>query len=194
MGTRSAIGVRVNGKDKLYYNQHDGYPTSMGKKVFDDSIDMINQYGWDKIKKLATKCKQVSSDVVFTDADFKKYGKHHQDVSSGKDMYALLRGLQGNLKLALETGIMTEDNSFINDSGDCEWAYILNVDTKELEIYKGYQTERPKHSRYAKSKKVGGCYACELIHTIDLSEGASVLFHKLKDIDFWRKLENRETA
>lgn len=193
MGTRSAIGVRVNGNDKLYYNQYDGYPTWMGKKVFDDSVSMIAQHGWDKIKELAKKCKQFDSDVVFTDAQFKKYGKYHEIVSSGKDMYALLRGLQGELKLALEAGIMTKDNNFIKDSGDCEWAYILNVDTKEFEIYKGCQYTRPKRSRYAKAKKVGGCYACELIHTIDLSDGVEVLFSKLNDT-FWETLQNRETA
>ncbi len=108
-------------------------------------------------------------------------------------MYSLLRGLQGDLAGMLKEGIMTEDNAFIHSSLHCEWAYILNVDTKSFEIYEGYQTRKPKSGRYKNVPKQNGYYACKLIHTIDLSDDVSELHAALViDDAFWKKLGREE--
>ena len=188
MGTRSSIGVHVNGKDKLTYNQYDGYPTGMGVTIYEQVCNLIREIGWEAITKLATNLKQVKTDKEFTEAEKEKYGKYWEQVSTGKDMYSLLRGLQGNLDEMLKVGIMTEYNNFIKDSLFCEWAYIFNVDEKTFEIYKGFQTEKPKAGRYKNCRKQRGYYACGLIHTLDLSHITPHDVFKLPE-DFWYDLE-----
>lgn len=193
MGTRSSIGVHVNGKDKLTYNQYDGYPTGMGKEVYEQICALIKQHGWDGVVKLATKLKQVNSNKVFTEKEKEKYGDLWQQVDTGKNMYALLRGLQGDLGAMLERGIMTKDNEFIKDSLFCEWAYILNVDEKTFEIYMGFQRSPSTNGRYKDlPANKEGYYPCKLIHTINLS-GVQGLHDALAlSDDFWSKLEEGE--
>lgn len=193
MGTRSSIGVHVNGKDKLTYNQYDGYPTGVGKDVFKQVCDLIQSEGWDKVKKMAVKLRQVQTSRKFTAKQKEKYGKYWEQVSTGEDMYSLLRGLQGELGLMLKEGIMTKHNAFILDSLFCEWAYILNVDNKTFEIYQGFQKEPPTAGRYKDAPADNGYYACNLIYTIQLSDDVNHLYNALAiDDDFWIKLENEE--
>jgi hypothetical protein len=44
---------------------------------------------------------------------------------------------------------MMDSSEFLADSLFCEWAYIINLDTEILEIYKGFQKKVGK-GRYAK--------------------------------------------
>lgn len=193
MGTRSSIGVHVNGKDKLTYNQYDGYPTGVGKDVFKQVCDLIQSEGWDKVKKMAVKLRQVKSNRKFTAKQKEKYGQYWEQVSTGTDMYSLLRGLQGELGLMLKEGIMTESNAFICDSLYCEWAYILNVDEKTFEIYQGFQHSAPNGRYKDVPPDENGYYACTLIYTIRLSDDVNHLYNVLAiDDDFWEKLENEE--
>jgi hypothetical protein len=191
MGTRSTTGVRVNGQDKLTYNQMDGYPSYMGKVVYQDCIAMIKEHGWDKIKEMAEDLQLTKSDKNFTQAQKRKYGHLWENVSTGKDMYSLLRGLQGELKLTLETGVMIENNNFIKDSLFCEWGYILNVDEKTLEVYEGFQTKKPK-GRYKGAKNENGYYPCTLIKTIKLADQYDELYNCLS-ID-WDNFEEQIEA
>jgi hypothetical protein len=165
----------------------------MGKEVFEQVFKLITTKGWDHVTKLATKLKQVQTDKKFTAKQQEKYGDLWQQVSTGKDMYSLLRGLQGNIGMMLERGIMTEHNDFIKDSLFCEWAYILNVDDKTFEIYRGFQSSPPKAGRYKDFPVDGGYYACDLIHTIDLSGDVNLLHSALViDNKFWKELEQEE--
>jgi len=192
MGTRSSIGIHIDGKDKLTYNQYDGYPTGMGVKVYTQVVGLLNEIGWDGITKLAKKMKLVQSDANYSPAQKKKYGKYWEQVSTGKDMYSLLRGLQGELAEMLKVGIMTEHNTFIHDSLFCEWAYILNVDEKTFEIYAGFQQVKHKSGRYKDIPQDRGYYACKLIHTIDLSDGVAELYNALVvDDAFWEAFEKQ---
>jgi hypothetical protein len=191
MGTCSSIGIHVNGTDKLTYNHYDGYPTDMGQNVFEQVCDLIKNEGWDKIKKMATKMRQVKADKKFTVKQKEKYGHYWEQVDTGLNMYALLRGLQGKLGLMMKEGIMVGDNDFILDSLFCEWAYIFNVDDKTFEIYQGFQLTPPTFGRYKDAPADRGYYACNLIHTIDLSHGVAELYNALVvDDAFWQKLED----
>ena len=62
-------------------------------------------------------------------------------VSTGQptEWYALLRNAQGDLN-AFKEGLryMIDSSSFMKDSLLCEWAYVINLTTNRLEIYKGY--------------------------------------------------------
>jgi hypothetical protein len=94
----------------------------------------------------------VDEDSTPTPEDVKRLGKH-ADPSVGSqsltDWYVLLRNTQGNPAAVLEAGMMTDGEDFLQDSLFCEWAYVMNLDTLTLEIYKGFQTKPHTRGRYA---------------------------------------------
>jgi hypothetical protein len=93
---------------------------------------------------------------------------------STSDWYCLTRHLQGNVSAALDVGIMSDDSEFIADSLMCEWAYVINLDEKVLEIYKGFQGAPHAKGRYCLKpvRPTTGTqyYQCALIATIPLYE------------------------
>ena len=95
----------------------------------------------------------VKSNDVPSVAQHLKLGKYRSsDVNGNKDeFYNLLRDTQGSPQVYVEDDdlrIMIDSLDFLQDSLFCEWAYIINLDTEELEIYKGFVKEPPKESRY----------------------------------------------
>lgn len=190
MGTRAAFGFHVDGKDKLSYNQYDGYPTGLGIKVFKDCI-ILKQMGWDKLADKVRGIRMVNPEKKPTLNDVGSFSQYSDPtVNGGNGYYSLLRELQGELAEIVKAGIMTQDNNFIKDSLFCEWAYILNIDTKKLEIYAGFQQKKHNKGRYGKCRKTrDNYYACALIHEIDLDCGADILHTILTEETFWNMLE-----
>lgn len=85
----------------------------------------------------------------------------------------------------------TDDSEFLYDSLFCEWAYIVNLDTKELEIYKGFNKLPDGEGRYAQMKHRTGYYGVTLFKTIplkDLFKGMwSIGENDFGDYEFIRK-------
>jgi len=59
------------------------------------------------------------------------------------------------------------NDEFILDSLFCEYGYIMNYDTNELEVYTGFQKEPPE-GRYCDSGVIDGYYACGLLTAIHM--------------------------
>jgi hypothetical protein len=57
---------------------------------------------------------------------------------------------------------------FIYESLYCEYAYIINLDTDELEIYVGHQREPQPGNRYGETSNDHGYYPCALLTKYDL--------------------------
>lgn len=151
MGTRGLVGFRIDGEDRLSYNHYDSYPSELGVKVV-DFLQSINSLA--QVKAQVRQLKLVTEDMAPTEAEIAALGPWSDlSVGEGKptDWYCLLRQCQGDLKATLEAGYMLVNNEFINDSLFCEWAYIINLDTEKLEIYKGFQTKAHKKGRYGKA-------------------------------------------
>jgi hypothetical protein len=92
-----------------------------------------------------------------------------------------LRIFQGDLN-AYKEGLsyMIDNSDFIKDSVFCEWAYIINLDTNELEVYKGFQ-DTPSNSRYGNKKSEGGFYPCKLVKVFKLGSLDSNWVKELKE-------------
>jgi hypothetical protein len=70
------------------------------------------------------------------------------------DWYCVTRGARGDPALLLKLGVYNKDAAeFARDSLFCEYAYILNFDTKEIEFYKGFNHDPQAAGRYAKIDK-----------------------------------------
>ena len=159
MGTRGALGFRASEQDKLTYSHFDSYPSGLGEAVL----------GWLRAEVAAgheTQIREAAQNIRLvtdksqkpTTEDIERLRKWSDTgVSTGRidDWYCLLRNTQGDPAAILEAGVMEDSHTFMDDSLFCEWAYIVNFDTRELEVYKGFQRKPHRAGRYARPKERG---------------------------------------
>ena len=183
MGTRSVSGVRINGQDKLSYNHSDGSFKWVGQDIVDEiKAAFSNPATYDET---LAKLRAQAEALVLVDAETlslpahrklaKRSGGINLDVSSRKvtDNYCLFRNHQGTILKRLSVGVATNELTFIKES-DCEYAYILDLDSGWLEVYKNLQLEKPhNHGRYG-MEKVDGWYGVALIDIIPIKSLAEV--------------------
>lgn len=178
MGTRGCYGFHLGKIDKVTYNHMDSYPTWLGVNV----MSFINETPDIEMKEVASCIELVDEDSKPTPKQIKAYkGYANTDVStkSLKDWYCLLRETQGDLT-PYKNGLthMIDSHDFLKDSLFCEWAYIINVDTGELEIYRGFNTRKyvKGGGRYARftlddnPQRGKRYYGVTLLATLGLSE------------------------
>lgn len=159
MGTRGAYGFIVDGEEKITYNHFDSYPFYLGisikKQINSKTIEELTQIAKNVklIKRTKTgKIRSATQAQIKKVRDFEKEnGVNLSDFTVNtkdqKDWYCILRNGQGTLNLPF----MIDDSLFLNDSLFCEWAYIANIDSGCLEIYKGFNKNPNADGRYAKN-------------------------------------------
>ena len=168
MGTRGLWGLRKDGIDKLTYNHWDSYPTALGETI----KSFILTHSAAELSEVFDKIILVKENSIPIEKQIKEC-REWTDLSvskqSPKDWYCLLRKAQGEPN-AYFNGLkfMIDNHNFIGDSLFCEWAYIINLDTKKLEVYEGFQ-KSPQDNRY---KSIGkNEYAnCKLMKEISFFE------------------------
>jgi hypothetical protein len=112
-----------------------------------------------KLIEIFERIRMIEEDAVPTDADMAKYlplrgesgtglvGAGHED----REWYSLLHDLQGNMDAYLNgnaDAMIDAHNYMAEDSLFCEWAYVINIDTMKLEVWRGFQTKKQKGNRY----------------------------------------------
>ncbi len=173
MGTRGAYGFRTGRTDKVSYNHGDSYPSWLGKEI----LDFIRKETLASLTEKANRITLVDQDKKPTKAQINACSNWaNTNVGNQKieDWYCLLRDAQGNLD-AFNEGLdfMIDSKSFLLDSLFCEYAYIINVSTQELEFYRGFnKSKKTNKGRYA-SKTLderGGYYGVTLVEKYPLSD------------------------
>jgi len=169
MSTRGAYGFRIHQTDKVTYNHCDSYPTELGIAV----LTFIRNTPIKKLKIIAEKIALIQKNDIPTHEQKEKY-KKYADLSVAEqsldDWYCLLKKSQGNLG-AYKDGLihMIDSIEFLFDSLFCEWAYIINLDTNNLEVYRGFNKDPTSSGRYAsKSHDDKAYYGVSLILEIPL--------------------------
>jgi len=179
MGTRGVMGVRIDRKDKIGYQQFDSYPSGVGVAVVGDIKKMLSDGGIEKMKGLARALRVVSNRTPPTKVEkivLKQYADLDVSKQSPDDWYCLLRKNQGMLEQTLLSGYVEDHQDFLLDSLFCEWGYIVNLDKETFEIYKGFQHEPHNLGRYSgrKGKKRNHhhseYYSCALIKVYPLRD------------------------
>lgn len=151
MGTRGAVGFKLDQKEVIFYNHFDSYPDGLGR----DMVDYVRSVkDWDKIRDQVANFEAIDEGTEPTQAHIDRayeLGTVNLSVSnrSEKDWYCLTREAQGDLGKQLELGFGVLGNEFPYDSLFCEYAYIINLDTMELEFYEGFNKDRNAEGRYA---------------------------------------------
>lgn len=169
MGTRGAIGFRIDGGDKIAYNHFDSYPDGVG----DDIVSFVEGTSdWDDLRARVRALRVIdgktppTANEIGTLAGFMDLGVGGQDV---RDWYCLLRKTQGDLGAILEAGVMVDASKFMADSLFCEWAYVVNLDDMTFEVYRGFQKAKHDRGRYASEKDTEGYYPVALIEAFPLA-------------------------
>ena len=162
MGTRGAFGVRVDGVDKVGYNQYDSYPSGRGVEVLKFVKAFLAKPKFEaEVYTLARDLKVVDDDKKPTKAErdaLKQWANLDVSNQTLTDWYCLLHKSHGDIAKTLECGYVVDHLSFLTDSLFCEWAYIVNFDDRTLEVYSGFQKEGHARGRYSATKPNSGGY------------------------------------
>jgi hypothetical protein len=158
MGTRGAIGFRLDGQDKVTYNHFDSYPSGVGAELLTELCGIKN---WEAVKTAVRNITFIDQNEPPTEeqielcAEFTDLGVGDQSTS---DWYCLLRGAQGSLApyLTGKLPFMSDNHTFLLASVFCEYAYIVNLDDMTLEFYKGFNKDNKLAGRYASKSKAKG--------------------------------------
>ena len=155
MGTRNSVHVIVGKETKIAkYCQWDGYPEGRGIELLDVLRKRLKPTKTisfeDRLKEMKEKVKSV---VALTDEEVHNRWKECGADDSGwvdmevsnkfKEKYAhLSRDMGGGEVLDLVVTGKVKDTQlnpkFVADSLFCEWAYVVDLDKKTLEVYKGF--------------------------------------------------------
>jgi hypothetical protein len=159
MSTRGFYGMRKNGVLKGSYNHSDSYPSYLGaalaKEIWKNRRNNLFFFakGFERVELVKNDSEPTKAQI----AKCLKAGVVNKGVGnqSENDWYCLLREAQGSLVKAIELGVMIDGQEFLKDSLFCEWAYILDIDKKKLEVYRGFQSSGKKETL---TRKDGSTY------------------------------------
>lgn len=145
MGTRNLTIVVQDKKVKVaQYGQWDGYPSGQGMEI----VEFLKAVNLETFKEKVRACQWLNNEeekaleeeweglktLLPKDYD-KQFYKEYPELT--RDTAAEILGLIAFGKATkLRNGI-----EFATDSLFCEWAYVLDLDTDTLEIYKGFNYE-----------------------------------------------------
>jgi len=152
MSTRGILGFLADGKLTVTYNHSDSYPAGLGSNVAEFVAGLATAKAIAKAKKQATSLRVVKEGDKPTEQEKKDLAKFADlGVSSGTldEWYCLLRKSQGDIPAMFEAGVMIDGLAFAASSLFCEWGYVVNFDTKKVEVYRGFQSEPHAKGRFA---------------------------------------------
>lgn len=152
MGTRSLTCVVLNNEFKVaQYCQWDGYPSGEGLTVLEFLHDLMNTPGKETIFRLKISAlewisdgelkemwKSVDADdsnwVTFDDLARFRNKWPHLDRGHGAQILETIMTVNSEIKLK-------DDHEFGFDGLFCEWAYVIDLDKRQLEVYDGFHKE-----------------------------------------------------
>lgn len=177
MATRGLYGFRRYGIDKITYNHNDSHPEQLGLTV----LEFCAYTPIKEMEKIYDRIILVDENHIPThDMIEQCMWANYVNTNVGKgcvtDWYCLLREAQGSLdrfKIDLKYDrplYMLDYHEFIKDSTCCEYAYIINLDTLQLEFWLGFQKTASVGNRYGTRSDMLGWFPCKLVLEIPLQD------------------------
>lgn len=146
MGTRHLIAVIKDGQPKIaQYGQWDGYPSAAGVTVLDFVRSLDAGYGVRKRFDAAlARCRfardQAELEALAANVAYRDYYLS-RDVG-GEILDKVLS--------ATDEIVLCDSYEFASTSLWCEWAYVIDLDQDQLEVYKGFhEGPAPDGERFA---------------------------------------------
>lgn len=170
MGTRHIIAVVKDNDYKVaQYGQWDGYLDGQGQDIVEFLRDRFDRK---KFEAQLAKLYWITDEEIQKIQSTGKWEKGYPYLKRSCSVDILDHIQDGDIKVGLQNEI-----AFAGDGLYCEWAYVINLDTDELEIYKGFSESPPKKGeRFAKLPKEKYCkgipqyYPVCHFHTFKFSE------------------------
>jgi hypothetical protein len=149
MGTRGFVGFVVDNTEKITYNHFDSYPAGLGLDV----LTWLHSANVHEVRAAAAALRLVDSDAVAVAEDMRRLGTKYANTNVSTceptEWYVLLRETQGDPAAILDAGVMIDNAEFAFDSLFCEFGYLVDLDTKQFEVYVGFQEEVHDRGRFA---------------------------------------------
>lgn len=202
MGTRHLIMVIAGGETKIaQYGQWDGYPDGQGVEVlnFLKQIDLRGEWKtfYERVRALNWLTKEQSEEIEKDENWPQKHPYLSRDAGA-RILYAVHfhemevnEGYGKRKKVPVKITGLVDSTAFAADSLFCEWAYVIDLDKKVLEVYSGFN-QNPvdeTHRFYHLNDKTEGEYGIiALEHTFSLDELPS----REKFLSVFEKSEDNE--
>jgi hypothetical protein len=150
MGTRGMWGYVIEGEEKFAYNHFDSYPSCLGAEL----LEHVRGADLDDLREKSRALQLVTDETPPTLEQQERMvalGAYDGAVSTGRptEWYSLLRNTQGDPELTLKAGLMEDGHEFAIDSLFCEWAYVIDLDAGQFEVYEGFQKSAHDRGRFA---------------------------------------------
>lgn len=155
MGTRNLTMVVADGEMKVaQYGQWDGYPGGQGATVLKFLKTQLKKNTLSDFEK---RVRELSY-YVQEGADWEKFEKSLEGMSESEWKSAhpeLTRDTAAEILQVIldkpDLMKMSNHEEFAADGLFCEWAYLIDLDKKVLECYRGFYKENaPEGQRFAK--------------------------------------------
>ena len=142
MGTRNLTIVYKNGDYRVaQYGQWDGYPSGLGADIleflsninlqeFKDSIDLISFYTAEEMEELHREIEEKQTKI----SGYRWWNEYpHLSRDCGGEVLSLI--------FDKKVSKLRNDIDFAADSLFCEWAYVIDLDKNQFEVYQGFNEE-----------------------------------------------------
>jgi len=176
MTTSGLIGFRYHETDKLAYNATASEPEHLGIKLLQE-LQQVED--WEVVKErvgslvAVADCRQLGPHDGMAVTEIRRHFPALRYQGMPVDYYKLFEPLQGSLQPYLDGRLrfLPDASDFIYDSLHCHWAYIVNLDSHEFEVWKGQQTEPSNQeiARYEPERDRMGYYPCALANSYALT-------------------------
>lgn len=153
MSTQGLIAFVESGKLYATYNNNSSYPTWQLAQLIEwvQAADM--QEARAGVRRLQMVCEDdaPSEQLQIALSEFSRTSSGGVTVNEGRadDWYCLIRETHGDPEAMLACGYMIDNIDFAADGTFCEWAYVLNLDSEQLEVHRGNQPGRHDSGRFA---------------------------------------------
>lgn len=130
------------------------YPASAGVTVLRFVRQLVKDHAVDeaadRVKQLVVHVPDLDGDPEPEDvAALKVWAAPGTNPEWHMDWWTLLARTLGNPDAILTSGHLVSAADFAGDSLFCEWGYVINFRSQELEVYRGLQTVPPLAGRWA---------------------------------------------
>ncbi len=182
MGTRNLTIVIENGTHKLaQYAQWDGYPEGQGltaldfcrehlasdggRATFNEKLNMVRFVDSEEYKKFW--------DSIGVDLSNKDWVNMEESIRFDKKYPYFSRDIGAKILSYIwnaDDEVLTSDSyDFAADSLFCEWAYVIDLDKKTFEVYKGFnKAPLQSEERFASLERDGEYFPVRHLKTYSL--------------------------
>ena len=134
MSTRGALIFVAGGRELIHYNHCDSYPSGLGSTVGHFIHDLVGGH-LEQLAGLTEGHVEVARQKVLS---LQTYGSQEAAPMPGggwRTYRELLNEDQGQpAKILARGSIVTSDRSWLADGLFCEWAYLMDFDTQQVEV------------------------------------------------------------